>query len=528
MQNAVPVALDSRAELLLLSQIAQRINLGNSVQEIIDLVFERLRGFVPCNRIAVAVLNEARDALVVHALRSDGPALITKDYTGVVAGSSLAELLREGRSRVIADLPAYLKSKPSSASTQLVVKEGMRSSLTLPLIVEGRPVGVMFFSSREVNSYRAEHERFLASIVGHVAIAIERTLLVERLREKTRYLESILEHSADAIIVLDPEERVRTWNAGACRMYGFQSAEVLGRSFRDIVPNEEIAGEYDALIRRLNRDGYVKDHECRRITRDGRRITVNVTTNLLTGEEGRIIGRSAIHRDVTHMRRLQEELVRSRSLAAVGELAATVAHEIKNPLAGISGAVQILQDAIPATDRRRPVVGDILDQIRRLDKTVRDLLAFSRPMTPSKRSVRPSDILLTAWSLLAQQPEASGVRFTLTGERERPMHADPDLLHQVWINLIQNAIEAMPRGGDIQASVEEIGEERVCMTLRDSGVGIAAKHSGALFRPFFTTKTQGTGLGLAISRKIVEAHGGTIRLESQPGQGATVTMEIPR
>ncbi len=526
-QGLLPLVQDPTGELSLLNEITQKINLGTSLEEVLDLIFARLREFIPYSRIALALLSADRERLTVNALRSDEKVVLARGYSGPVRGSSLEPLLQDGTIRIIGDLAEYLARNPASESTRLIVKEGMRSSLTLPLLMQGQPVGVVFFSSRQAHVYQLEHELFLRSIVGHMAIAVERTRLMDALWERTRSLENVLQNSADSIVVLDSEERIVTWSEGARRIFGWEAPELTGRGYDMLVPAARQAREeYAELLRKVARDGYVKDWECVRVGRDGRRILVNLTTTLLRDERGKNLGRSAVMRDVTHIKRLQEDLVRSRSLAAVGELAATVAHEIKNPLAAISGAVQVLEDAIPVQDRRRPVVGEILEQIRRLDKTVRDLLTFSRPMTPDRRTIDLRETLMRAWTLLSQQAGAERVRFVFEGDGSMTVPADPDLLHQVWINVLQNAVEAMSAGGDLR--VVAVADDGVRVSVSDTGCGIDADQVPRLFRPFFTTKTRGTGLGLAISRKILEAHGGTIRVDSVSGKGTTITMEIPR
>lgn len=513
--------------LQLLSDITLRINQGKTLDEVFDLIFERLQEYVPYNRIAVALTDEKQERLSILASRSDGKMILKRGYTGVLAGSSLEALIREGRTRILNDLQTYLADHPKSESTRLIVKEGMRSSLTLPLLIQGRPIGVMFFSSRQPNTYRPEHEEFLRAVAGHMAIAIERTRLIDAVREKSEYLENILQNSADAIIVEDRDGVIRTWNDGARRMYGYTSEEIVGRPFEVLLPPElKASSEVEKIRSRTYEDGYIKDYETVRVTRDGKRVTINLTSTILRDRRGHALGRSAIHRDVTHVKKLHDDLVRSRSLAAVGELAATVAHEIKNPLAGISGAIQVLQDAIPVADRRRSVVGEILDQIRRLDNTVRDLLTFARPTTAVRQEVVVGETLNRAWSLLAQQPGASSVRFALEGDPGARIAADPQLLHQVWINLFQNAVEAMPQGGDLRVTISD--GDPVQIRVRDSGTGIDPTHVAKLFRPFFSTKTRGTGLGLAISRKNVEAHGGAIWIENGNGKGTSVFVEIPR
>ncbi len=511
-------------KLRLLQEIAERMSRGASVDELLDLLYGRLAEFLPYHRIAVAVTDERHERLSIVAARSDGKMILGTGYAGAIAGSSLEPLIREGRTRVINDLQQYLREKPSSDSTRLIVKEGMRASVTLPLLVEGKPIGVMFFSSREPHVYRPNHEEFLRAIVGHVALAVERSRLADALREKSEYLENILENSADAIVVVDNANRIRTWNAGAARMFGYEPSEVVGADYAMFIPAEEReAGEVTRIKKLVEDAGYVQNYECTRLTKDGRRLRVNVTSTLLRDRRGRTIGRSSIVRDVTDVKHLQEELVRTQSLAAVGELAATVAHEIKNPLAGISGAIQVLAEALPAD--RRDIVGEILDQIRRLDDTVRDLLVFARPATPALQSIDLRDTLARAWALLGTQPATAQIRFAIEGSAA-PVSADPQLLHQVWVNLLQNAIEAMPAGGDLTVRVTDGATPRV--DVHDAGTGIRPEHAAKLFRPFFSTKTRGTGLGLAISRKIIEAHGGTITIESRPERGTRVRVELAR
>lgn len=526
-KNAIVPSMKDTHRLQLISEITQRINLGNSLEEVFDLIYERLRNFVPYNRIAVAVADEKKERLTILVAKSDGTVVLGKGYSGLIAGSSLEPLIREGTIRTINDLQAYLAQKPSSESTRLIVKEGMRASLTLPLYIHGQSTGVMFFSSREPNVYKPEHEEFLQSIVGHMAIAVEKSRLMDALKDKTEYLENILHHSADAIIVADRKNIIRSWNEGARHIFGYSAEDVMGQHFSILLPPElRESDELKRIQERVETEGFLKDYEMVLLTKDGRHVAINLTSTLLRDRRDQILGRSAILRDITRVKKLHEDLVRSQSLAAVGELAATVAHEIKNPLAGISGAIQVLADAIPSSDSRRSVVGEILAQIQRLDTTVRDLLTFSRPMTPRPHELDLGETLSRSWSLLSQQPGGADICFTMTRTDGLRVTADGHLLQQVWVNLFQNALEAMPHGGTL--TVEASDGPSVCVRIQDTGHGMDAAQMSKLFRPFVSTKTRGTGLGLAISKKIVEAHGGTIRIESKPKEGTTVVVEIPR
>jgi len=164
--------------------------------------------------------------------------------------------------------------------------------------------------------------------------------------------------------------------------------------------------------------------------------------------------------------------------------------------------------------------------VRRLDRTVRDLLNFARPISPVRQNLDLVDSLAGAWKMLAPQLEATSIRFALQPDVPVEIRADPQLLRQVWVNLFQNAIEAMPKGGLVQLRV--VPGDTVRVEIRDSGAGIDAATLEKIWRAFFTTKTRGTGLGLPLVKKIVDAHGGRIWCESDPSKGTSFFVEIPR
>ena len=218
------------------------------------------------------------------------------------------------------------------------------------------------------------------------------------------------------------------------------------------------------------------------------------------------------------------ELEEKRRLAALGEMAARVAHEVKNPLAGMRGALQVLASRRPAGDPEKEVLGEVVAHIDRLDTTVKDLLSFSRPSEVHLEPTRPDDVVQAALSLLRDAPEMKGVRleFLPTGAPEAAL--DRQQMVQVLTNLVQNAVQALRPGDDATVTVGTgaTADGRCAeFTVRDRGPGIPAAARGRIFTPFFTTKARGTGLGLAISRKIVEAHAGSMEFEC-PGDGGTL------
>lgn len=226
-----------------------------------------------------------------------------------------------------------------------------------------------------------------------------------------------------------------------------------------------------------------------------------------------------------------QQMERADRLAAVGEMSTGIAHEIKNPLACISGAISVLADDYDVKDPRRDVVAKVLEQINRLDKTATDLLAFGKPGTPEFSYVDINELLKKTLFFVAQHPEARNVERILELTRDLPpVWIDVKQIQQVFFNIIINAIQAMPEGGALTLtteSVEREDREFVKVTIRDTGKGIEPEVLAKIFVPFFTTKTQGTGLGLPICRQLVEHNHGSIEVESSLQQGTTFSILLP-
>ena len=226
-----------------------------------------------------------------------------------------------------------------------------------------------------------------------------------------------------------------------------------------------------------------------------------------------------------------QQMERADRLASVGEMSAGIAHEIKNPLAGIKGAITVLADDFPEEDPRREVVDKVLEQISRLDKAATDLLFFGRPGKPTLDYVDTNDLLKKTMFFVSQHPEAKNVHQTKEFTRNLPpVWVDGKQLQQVFFNIIINAIQAMKEGGTLLLQTDLIGEHgkpSVRVLIGDSGPGIKPEDLERIFTPFFTTKTQGTGLGLAICRQLVEQQGGSIKISSRVNEGTRVVIDLP-
>lgn len=224
----------------------------------------------------------------------------------------------------------------------------------------------------------------------------------------------------------------------------------------------------------------------------------------------------------------EQKLSESAHLATIGQLAASLAHEIKNPLAGISGAIQVLGSSLDDDHPHREVIGEVLRQIDRLDSAVKDLLIYARPKPPDRTRVNLSRTVDRVLLLVREEPAFQKVRLICRGnDIEHIAEVDEMQIHQVVFNLMLNAAHACENGGTVVCSVQN-QRDRERITVEDDGIGIPKSILSRVFEPFFTTKAKGTGLGLPICQRIVDLHGGTLQVESEVGRGTRVTIEIPK
>jgi PAS domain S-box-containing protein len=374
----------------------------------------------------------------------------------------------------------------------------------------------------------------MASLIAVLAIEY-RTEYEEQLRhrndalERTRdFLSRIIGGSAEGIVTRDADGRITSWNPAAETIYGWSEQEMLGGDVDRVVPGADARLELAVVLKRVAAGETVRDFETRRVRKDGRAITVRMTMTPLHDGSGRFIGTSTFVRDVTDLKAMEARLLERERLAAVGELAAMVAHEVRNPLAGIRGGCEILLEGYPAGEAKHDIGEEIIRQVDRLNRTVHDLLAFARPKAADPVPTDLHALMDRVIGNLRQDPATQGVTVERSYDPAFPIVAvDARQIEQVLINLLQNAFQAIGHRGTVSLATRANGD-RVEIAVRDSGAGIAQDKMEHIFKPFFTTRSQGSGLGLAIVKKIVEAHGGAIRVESPPSGGALFTVALPR
>lgn len=350
--------------------------------------------------------------------------------------------------------------------------------------------------------------------------------LQSAIHRKDQFLAHILKGSADAILTVDPEQRVVIWNQGAELIFGYQEEEITGKPVSLLLPPGR-ESDLRQIEEDTRRTGSVNNRLARWITKEGRVIQIMLTSTAIRDAKGRFSGSSFVIKDVTRQREMEEAVRQAEHFSSIGHLAAGLAHEIKNPLAGIQGAIEVIKDHMP-DGLEQDILSDVLGEVGRIDKIVRDLLNYAKPKAPELKPLRLERLVKDQIRLL-QESTGRRVSFRLSGEPGQgraSVLGDEGYLKQVLMNLLLNALEAMEGHGTIRIHFET-DTEVVAIRIQDSGPGVPISIQHKIFDPFFTTKKSGTGLGLAICRRIVHDHGGSLTVDTDCREGAAFVLRLP-
>jgi len=359
----------------------------------------------------------------------------------------------------------------------------------------------------------------------------------------TSELAAVVANSNDAIVACTLEGKIVSWNIGAERVYGFPSEEAIGKPLDMLIPPDRL-DEFPHALTAVRRGDSLANYETIRLRKDGRRISVSLTDSPIRGENGRVSGLSSIARDITERKRLEEELLQSQKMDAVGRLAGGIAHDFNNILTAILGYSDLL---IGQIDERQWMFKHLTEIRKAADfaaSLTHQLLAFSRRQPLFLRVFNINESVKNMQKMLQRViGEHFQIHTQLKAEIGR-LKADPSQLEQVLLNLCVNARDAMPKGGSITIQTADVtyflddfysvnempAGEYVKLTVTDTGTGMTPEVRKHIFEPFFTTKEkgQGTGLGLATCYGIVKQSGGYITVDSQVDVGTTFSIYLPR
>lgn len=351
---------------------------------------------------------------------------------------------------------------------------------------------------------------------SHRLLEARAKLLSEQLAAKNQelaltneYLNYILESMSDGVISVDTRGAVVTFNQSARGILAYSKNQAVGKSFKELFGRPFPANAASPVLRDAN----------------GKKVQVSERDAPICNRNGRCIGHVKVFQDLTEIKALREQVRQMDRLAAIGEMAATVAHEIRNPLGGIRGFASLLARDIPPGDPRARLVNKILTGVKSLETVVNELLEYTRPIELHVQPVKCADLVEGAVAFLQTGRRRVDVKKRVG--KKLAVLADPDKMRQVLLNIIINAEQSIQNEGTITISTKA-EPKFVTIAVVDTGCGIEKQDLEKVFNPFYTTKEKGSGLGLAVAAKIVEGHRGRIDAQSKPGKGSTFRIRLPR
>jgi PAS domain S-box-containing protein len=352
---------------------------------------------------------------------------------------------------------------------------------------------------------------------------------VQELAQELDLYRRIVETASDAVVTINQNHEVVYMNQAAERLFGYRRSEILGGDLSPLIPSEHRANhrhyvERYVRTRRPRMIGHVAQVEAER--RDGTRIPISISFSVAESDDGLLF--TAIMRDRSAEQHLVEQVKKAEKLAAVGQIVATVSHEIRTPLALIGGFAGQLMKERGLSERGRRKLAIIVDEVSRLERLLNELNDLSRPQRYEWEELDVGTVADHVRELMGPKLEHDRFRLKVQKPSQLPLvTADRNRLSQVLINLVNNAVQASQPGDEISIHLGPTDDGGVWLEVRDQGQGIPQDHMDRLFEPFFTTKKRGTGLGLPLAKRIVEEHGGTIQVSSQPQKGTCVRVVLP-
>jgi PAS domain S-box-containing protein len=443
----------------------------------------------------------------------------------------------------------YIAGVPSRISPEEMIDWHPQDTLYAPLrLPEGRIVGIISIDD-PLDGRRPTRESLapLELFVHQAAVAIENAQLIKdletarnqvkeyaeqlelKVKERTRELvesekkySTLVEHANDGVVIIQ-DGNVSFINKRLEEMGGYSREERIGKPFLKMIPESEVELIKSRHEKRMKGKQVPAIYETKFLSKDGDVIPIEVNAAVIDygGKPADLV----MVRDISERKKMAEKLLRTEKLAAIGELAASVGHDLRNPLTGISGAVYYLKMKLASKmDRRSREMLDLIEgDVEYSNKIVNDLLDFSREihLQLTKVSIK---LMIEETLVKIKIPKKVEI-LDLTGNLPKVL-VDADQIKRVFENLVRNAIEAMPKGGKLEIKSERVNGG-LKVTFQDTGIGILPQNLQRLFTPLFTTKAKGVGLGLAICKRIINAHDGAINIKSKEGIGTCVTVKIP-
>ncbi len=450
-------------------------------------------------------------------------------------GNPLIEYLRTNKEILIREEleNKLLRSKSSREreSIERVIEEMERVGVPIwvPIIFKDELLAVIASGNKLSGEvFTAEDLGLLSILANQAAVALDNARLYEEILSMKTYSDEILKSMTNGVLTTDLKGKVITFNSMAEKISGYTAAEVIGRNVMEIWKE----GILCTAAKGTAEGRFYFNYEANLIKKNESIVPVSVSTTLLKNSKGENIGVLAVFSDLSEVKELEGKVRQADKLAALGTMAAGMAHEIKNPLSSMKVLSQLMPLKFGDGSFRKRFIDIMPREISRIDRIVESLLGFARATVPKLETIDLKKIIDEVLSFFEEDMKQRKIKLDKNFDKVPGITGDAGQIGQVFSNLILNAVQAMPKGGVLKVDLKE-GEKKegvlegVQVEISDTGHGISEEYTKKLFDPFFTTKHGGTGLGLTISHSIIDGHKGTISVKSEAGKGTTFKITLP-
>uniref|UniRef100_A0A7C3V7C5 histidine kinase n=1 Tax=Desulfobacca acetoxidans TaxID=60893 RepID=A0A7C3V7C5_9BACT len=507
------------------SKIAKAMNLRDVIEAILYSSMEA----VTAEAASVMLLDDRKENFQFFGLVPPQPAMMNAKFS---AQRGLAgKVLESQQSEVINEVqqdPCFYKRFDLETGFRT------RNMVAIPLVAGREKVGVLeVLNKAGGESFLEEDRLLLESIAEEIAFALHdarlfeaKQALITEIEKMHQFQTKLIQTSQDGIIASDPQGNVLIFNEGAERILGYQAEEVVGKMNVARLYPPGVAQEVKAKIlgSEFGGIGRLQNYETVALSKTGEHIPIELSA-ILIYEKDNEVATVGFFRDLRERHQLQEKLLQSERLAALGHMAAHISHEVKNPLVIIGGiARQVLRSLATESQKNREKLEIIVEEIRRLEYFLAEVGSFAKLSEMKKEAVNLNTLVRELVLKLEPGLHERNITLSLQLDAELPQGQFAPLhLSQVLLNIVKNSMEAMPHGGSLTLATGCDGDS-LFVQIKDTGEGIPPEIKEKIFLPFYSTKPRGSGLGLAISKTIVEAHQGEISIASEPGKGTCVTI----
>ena len=505
----------------------------SSTGSVLAAIMETVKEGLGFNRTSIFLINREKDTLECKVIRGFTPEQEKLARTGPFRLKDHDCIETKVALKGTPILVKNFYSDPNVTDLDRIVTMNMERGCTLyvPLKIKGNIIGILGVDKKQGGAEITGQEfESLSIFAGYTSIIIENSRLYEALLKEKKFSENVLNSSINGIFTVDVHGRITSLNPAAEEILKIKKEQVLDRYIGDVfLPIPEFEKTFEFTL--LNHES-IEGCECNFRKEEGQNAMLSINSSSIFDDAGNLMGVLFTIQDITSARERDKYLQRVNRLISLGELAAGVAHEIRNPLTGIGVVLDILMNRNWLSGTDKDLIEAANFEIERLEKIVTGLLDFARPKDFVFEPVDINEVIRGICFLVNKQCKNQNVRFTVKyGDNIPKSHLDRERTKQGLLNVVINAIQAMPEGGELTIEAFCDGNEgrgrNIMINVCDTGSGIPDYAKDRIFNPFFTTHSEGTGLGLSITHSIIKEHNGSIKVESTGDMGTKIAISLP-